>query len=231
MIISNHVISSAYFKAIAKQFIMSNAQQIVSVERTNKPSLFIPRIDFQFTKTNVKDIFENLTEGVVSRVDFVSFNSEKGVGRRAYVHFEAWTSQIETMYSLIEQVGNIETTLRVPDGSLSCLVQLLINTNPVPETTLNLNQLASNVEFLADQIKNQQVLIESQQNIIQNQQQMLCMMEQRMNQLSMCIMPMPPPPMSSPMPTLYFVPNNGMNNIQYSHIPPPPAPPVLFRKI
>jgi hypothetical protein len=197
---------------------MSNVQTVS--ERTNKPSFFIPRIDFQFTKTNIKDIFENLTGGVVSRVDFVSFNSEKGVGRRAYVHFEKWVPQIETMYSLIEQVGNIETTLRVSDGSLSGLVQILINTNPVPETTLNLNQLASNVEFLADQIKNQQLLIESQQNIIQNQQQMLCMMEQRMNQFNMCIMPMPPP--VSP---IYFVPNNGMN-VQYLPVPPPPAPPV-----
>jgi hypothetical protein len=207
---------------------MSNVQT-ESVERTDKPSFFIPRIDFQFTKTNIKDIFEKLTGGVVSRVDFVSFNSEKGVGRRAYVHFEKWVPQIETMYSLIEQVGNIETTLRVSDGSLSGLVQILINTNPVPETTLNLNQLASNVEFLADQIKNQQSLIESQQNIIENQQQMLCMMEQRMNQLSMCIMPMPPPmpmpPMSCPSP-IYFVPNNGMN-VQYL----PPPPPTLYRKM
>lgn len=209
---------------------MSNAQTVtaVVVDKSNKPSFFIPRIDFKFTKTNVKDIFENLTGGVVTRVDFVSFNSEKGVGRRAYVHFEAWVPQIETMYSLIEQVGSIDTVLHASDGSLSGQVSLLINTNPVPETTLNLNQLASNVEFLADQIKNQQLLIESQQNIIQNQQQMLCMLEQRMNQLSMCGMPMPP---ASP---LYLVPNNGMNNLQYLHIPPPPAPPAyinVYRKI
>lgn len=230
MIILNHVISSTYSKAITNQLIMSTVQQTVSIiERTNKPSFFIPRIDFKFTKTNIKDIFEMLTTAVVSRVDFVSFNSEKGVGRRAYVHFETWTPPIESLYSLIERDESIKITLTVSDGSLSELVQLLINTNPVPETTLNLNQLASNVEFLADQIKNQQLLIESQQNIIENQQHMLCMMEQRMNHLSMCVMPMPPPPMC-PSP-IYFVPNNGMNNVQYLPIPPPPAPPVLYRKI
>lgn len=208
---------------------MSTAQTVTTiiVDKSNKPSFFIPRIDFKFTKTNIKDIFENLTGGVVTRVDFVSFNSEKGVGRRAYVHFEEWVPQIETMYALIEQVGSIDTVLHTSDGSLYGQVSLLINTNPVPETNLNLNQLASNVEFLADQIKNQQVLIESQQNIIQNQQNALCMMEQRMNQLSMmCVMPVPPPSMSP----LYLVPNNGMN-VQYLPIPPPPAPPALYRKM
>lgn len=200
------------------------------VERTNNPSFFIPRIDFQFTKTNIKDIFEKVTDAVVTRVDFVSFNSEKGVGRRAYVHFEKWTPQIKQMYSTIEMNGRVETSVNSPDGSSQPhILNILINTNPVPETTLNLNQLASNVEFLADQVKNQQELIDSQQNIIENQQRMLCMMEQRINQLSMCVMPMPHLAMPPP-PPLYLIPNNGMN-VQHLPIPPPPAPPALYRKM
>jgi hypothetical protein len=49
-------------------------------------SIFIPMIDFSITKNQIKQIMEEYF-GKVSRIDFVSFNSDNGSGRRAFIHF------------------------------------------------------------------------------------------------------------------------------------------------
>ena len=56
---------------------MKNEQQSVWAQ-----SLYIPRIDFEITKTQVRDYFENeLHIGMVGRIDYVSINTEHGTGR------------------------------------------------------------------------------------------------------------------------------------------------------
>jgi hypothetical protein len=134
----------------------------VSVSKT--PSFYIPRIDFKFTKNELKSSFEEMTNVTVTRVDFVSFNSEKGVGRSAYIHFNKWSLELENMYAMIQSDGYILTI--ISSQNVSEQIRLLINKNPVPETALNLNQVAANMEFLADQVKNQQTMIDQQQQII-----------------------------------------------------------------
>ena len=117
-------------------------------------SLFIPRIEFAITKNALKHYFEiERPTGTVSRVDFVSFNSEQGVGRRAFVHFDTFTDQALKEKLLSE--GKVETNMH------GCNVRLVINEHPVPETKLNLNQVAHNTEFISDQVKTQQATIEA----------------------------------------------------------------------
>jgi len=184
---------------------IDNTRNPCIVDKTGNPSFFIPRIDFQFTKNRIKDIFEEISKVNVTRVDFVSFNSEKGVGRRAYIHFEEWSPEITNIYTLIQRDGFIGTVISTggnPDFSFYEDIRILINKNPVPETKLNLNQVAHNIEFVADQVKVQQELIESQKKVIDEQQQRLFLLEQRMNQMYM----MPPPPPSAH----YMIPNGMM---------------------
>ena len=93
-------------------------------------SLFVPRIDFSITKMQVKQYFEETYPiGTVSRVDFVSFNNEKGVGRRAFIHFSKFTDELLKETLLNE--GKYDVCL---DGHN---IRLVVNEKPVPETKLN----------------------------------------------------------------------------------------------
>ena len=152
---------------------------------SNTPSFYIPRINFEFTKNDLKSSFEEMCKVTVTRVDFVSFNSEKGVGRSAYIHFEKWSQELKSMYAMIHSDGHIQTIISSPNvyDQMQLQVKVLINKKPVPETALNLNQVAANVEFLADQIKTQQTMIDSQKLIINQQQQVIYSLLTRMDQI------------------------------------------------
>lgn len=88
--------------------------------------------------------------GMVCRVDFVSFNSENGIGRRAYVHYH-WYNFGCIIDSFMNQNGFYD----ISDPLLGD-IRLLRNKNPVPQTSLNLDQVAYNTVFIGDEMKNQQ---------------------------------------------------------------------------
>ena len=128
-------------------------------------SLFIPRIDFQITKLDIKTFFENTYKcGTVSRVDFVSFNNNNGVGRRAFVHFSHFTNELLKNTLLNEKRYDI-----CLNGSN---IRLIINDNPVPETKLDLNQVAHNTEFIGEEVKMQQEKMDELSNKIENMEKM-----------------------------------------------------------
>jgi|TARA_B110000093_G_C12952803_1_gene403428 hypothetical protein len=111
-----------------------------------KNSFFIPHIDFSITKSHVKSYFETFLQvGTVSRVDFVSFNNEKGVGRRAFVHFDEYRDI--TLKTVIQSDGFYDIIM------YGFQIRIMMNNNPVPPTQLNLDQVASNTEFLADDLQ------------------------------------------------------------------------------
>lgn len=118
----------------------------ITVNQEWKNSFFIPRIDFSITKAQVKYYFETiLSVGTVSRVDFVSFNNENGVGRRAFVHFDEYVdAEIRTA---IQESGYYDTNI------YGFHIRIMMNNKPVPPTRLNLDQVASNTEFLADDVQ------------------------------------------------------------------------------
>ena len=144
-----------------------NAQQVTWVK-----SLYIPRIDFEVTKHQVKDYFEKTVNiGDVGRVDFVSINTENGTGRRVFIHF---TSLYDPTLTLTEKV--FETIAK--DGY--CVMELeghsirvMINRNPVPPTYLNMDQIASNTEFLADDMKVQQEKVDKLEKMVESLHQKL----------------------------------------------------------
>ena len=109
-------------------------------------SLFIPRIDFALSKTQVKDHIEMWLKCTVNRVDFVSFNSPSGVGRRVFLHLSSAGCKNKEFMQHILDHGNYDTCV------CGCNVRILINKNPVPETVLNLQQVASNTVFLGDEM-------------------------------------------------------------------------------
>jgi hypothetical protein len=116
-------------------------------------SIFIPKIDFSVTKNQLKDIMEH-SVGKVSRIDFAAFNSEHGSGRRVFIHFAQWYNNdyAKTVRYNIEKTGHFDMKLPINGET----VRLLINKNPVPETEQTIQQVASNVDFMAEKIRLQE---------------------------------------------------------------------------
>ena len=147
-------------------------------------SLFIPAIDFNITKNGLKDYFETLLDSKVSRVDFVSFNSDKGTGRRAFIHFGFWNPSnryAKEIRAKIESKGYYDISL--PNTRM--LYRLMINKNPVPETEITMPQVASNMDFMAEKIRIQEEEIhrlkEEMAGMKQFMENMYYMMTQQVN--------------------------------------------------
>ena len=140
---------------------MNTMTATTSVQATNASewamSFFIPRIDFNISKTQVRNYFEETRKlGKVGRVDFVSFNSDAGVGRRAFIHFDEYTN-LEHGNAILQIISlNGFEEDRIGD----CNVRILKNKNPVPRTQLNFDQVASNIEFIAEDVKRHEELYE-----------------------------------------------------------------------
>lgn len=124
-------------------------------------SLFIPAIDFTITKNRLKDYFESLLDSKVSRVDFVSFNSDKGTGRRAFIHFSNWNTSNKFATEIrakIQSSGyyDIDAPFNISAPNAHIYYRLMINKNPVPETEITIPQVASNMDFMAEKIRIQE---------------------------------------------------------------------------
>jgi len=136
-------------------------------------SLFVPAIDFNITKNDLKDYFENSTESKVSRVDFVSFNSDKGTGRRAFIHFSHWNPSnrfAKLIRAKIESNGYFEFSL---PKNTQIHLRLMINKNPVPATEITMPQVASNMDFMAEKIRLQEEEIQSLRNEVEAMKQFM----------------------------------------------------------
>ena len=125
-------------------------------------SIFIPMIDFNITKNQMKDLMEEHL-GKVSRIDFVSFNSENGCGRRAFIHFAKWENNVyaNSVRFHIETNGFYDMLIPAMNTTPKYNVRLLINKNPVPETEQTIQQVASNMDFMAEKIRTQEEVIQS----------------------------------------------------------------------
>jgi hypothetical protein len=57
----------------------------------SQPSLCIPRVFNNITETRIRQVFDELEIGRISRIDIKERNTEKGESfKRVYVHFEKW---------------------------------------------------------------------------------------------------------------------------------------------
>jgi hypothetical protein len=130
-------------------------------------SIFIPAIDFNITKNKIKEIME-MDLGRISRIDFVSFNSDNGSGRRAFIHFAEWFKNpyANGIRGNIEINGFHDMILHIAPNKYK--VRLLVNKNPVPETEQTIQQVASNMDFIAEKIRLQEDEIQGLKQMCQN---------------------------------------------------------------
>jgi len=162
---------------------MSNANANANANGKWNNSIFIPMIDFNITKNQMKDIMEEHL-GKVSRIDFVSFNSENGCGRRAFVHFGKWENNdyAKCVRYHIEHNGFYDMLIPAMNGTPKYNVRLLINKNPVPETEQTIQQVASNMDFMAEKIRIQEEEIQALKQTCENLIFYTSQMQLRMNQ-------------------------------------------------
>lgn len=162
----------------------NNAATVAMAMKWNN-SIFIPMIHFNITKNQLKDIMEQ-TLGKVSRIDFAAFNSDNGTGRRAFVHFSQWykTDYATTVRSNIEHNGHYD--ISIPNQSTYYTTRLLINKNPVPETEQTIQQVASNMDFMAEKIRLQEEEIQGLKQLCENLFFNMKTMEKQINILTQC---------------------------------------------
>jgi hypothetical protein len=135
-------------------------------------SFFIPRVSTDVTKYQLKQYFMKF--GMLCRVDFVSFNSENGIGRRAYVHYH-WYNFGCIIDSFMNQNGFYDISDQVLGE-----IRLLKNKNPVPQTSLNLDQVAYNTIFIGDEMKNQQTKTELLEEKVEQLEKMVRLLMSRL---------------------------------------------------
>ena len=110
-------------------------------------SIFIPAIPFAVTKNDLKDAMES-NIGTVHRIDFATFNSDNGSGRRAFVHFDH-TYQTDFTKLLRQEIahkGHFDVSYPMIRSNL----RIMMNKNPVPETDKTIHQVASEIDFMGE---------------------------------------------------------------------------------
>lgn len=113
-------------------------------------SIFIPAIPFAVTKNDLKEAMES-NLGSVHRIDFATFNSDNGTGRRAFVHFDHTyqTDFVKTLRQEIAQKGHFDVYYPM----LRSNFRIMMNKNPVPETDKTIHQVASDIDFMGEKIR------------------------------------------------------------------------------
>lgn len=169
-------------------------------------SFFIPAVDYKLTKNNLKECFSRF--GQVCRIDFVSHNKPNGVVRRAYIHFSEYTfeNQIENDISI---KGHCDYYCQLEGGFT---MRILINNNPIPQTELNLDQVASNTIFIGDQLQE----LEKRMNHYEHVISVLLQRDAYYNQVITNMQSMPPVP---PVPYMKVAPSLDSPTMQIAHDP------------
>ena len=108
-------------------------------------SVYIPHIPVAYTSEMVTYIFDQLAIGQVNRVDFLAPHETKPRIRQAFVHFNAYRNVITSAMVLKHAVNQAYRLVVDNDGHYWDLCE---NKKPVPETHLNINQLAENMRIL-----------------------------------------------------------------------------------
>ena len=113
-------------------------------------SIFIPAIPFAVTKNQLKEAMES-NLGTVHRIDFATFNSDNGTGRRAFVHFDHTyqTDFTKVLRQEIAQKGHFDVYYPMYKMNL----RIMMNKNPVPETDKTIHQVASEIDFIGEKIR------------------------------------------------------------------------------
>ena len=108
-------------------------------------SVYIPHIPVAYTSEMVTYIFDQFAIGQVNRVDFLAPHETKPRIRQAFVHFNAYRNDITSTIILKHALNQ---SYRLVVDNQGHYWDLCENKQPVPETHLNINQLAENMRIL-----------------------------------------------------------------------------------
>jgi hypothetical protein len=108
-------------------------------------SVYIPHIPVVYNNNMIADIFHSLSIGRVERVDFLAPHEHNQRIRRAFVHFHPYNTIL--VASLIQKHAAHEA-LRIVVDVEGHYWDLCENKHPVPESDLNIHQLAENLRIL-----------------------------------------------------------------------------------
>ena len=137
---------------------------------TSTTSIYIPRLSILYTENDVKYTFKLLNIGEVNRVDFVAItlkdsNETNNNFQSAFVHFDFLYDTAIAQEITNSVYHNLQLKLWLDNNVFWWILK---NNNPIPETKLNIHQLAENMRLLEEKVKQQEELIEKLQNIIMN---------------------------------------------------------------
>jgi hypothetical protein len=108
-------------------------------------SVYIPHIPVAYTSEMVTYIFDHFAIGQVNRVDFLAPHETNPRIRQAFVHFNAYRNDITSTMMLKHALNQSYRLIVDNQGHYWDLCE---NKKPVPETHLNINQLAENMRIL-----------------------------------------------------------------------------------
>ena len=140
-----------------KKIEMKTREQVICISLTTRTfqiqiypvssmqSVYIPHIPVAYTSEMVTYIFDQFAIGQVNRVDFLAPHETKPRIRQAFVHFSAYRNDITSTMVLKHALNQPYRLVVDNEGHYWDLCE---NKKPVPETHLNINQLAENMRIL-----------------------------------------------------------------------------------
>jgi len=137
----------------------------------NEFSLYIPSILRNFEEKHIAEIFCDW--GVIDRVDFVEMTPPKQNWVMAFVHFERLyeSKNVNDIVHYLETTENgyiIQNYNDLYNDSNVYSMYIYKNHSPIPKTTLNIHQLAANLDILKE--TTEQNLLEANQKIAEQEE-------------------------------------------------------------
>ena len=170
---------------------MSAAASAVTMPVT----LYIPYVRVQHTKEYMKTAFE--FAGEITRIDFVEIRNfqTKEVNpqyKHAFIHLShiCQSEQADALFQWIHDYEHVVMNFPDENGNIAEFWKVYIAEQPVPETELNIHQLANNFRIVDDKVLDleeenfrQSVLIEQLEERIQYMEERMQTMEKHFQTL------------------------------------------------
>lgn len=143
-------------------------------------SVYIPHIPVAYTSEMIMNMFHLFTIGQVDRVDFLAPHETKPNIRQAFVHFKAYNSFIVSAMLLKHAAHQAYRLVVDNEGHYWDLCE---NKNPVPETYLNIHQLAENMRILQNTFESKIAELTAKLAVIPEMQEEIATLKNRIKYL------------------------------------------------